>query len=283
MSYDFSRLHSVLREILCDIDSFCKKNDIQYWLSYGGVLGAVRHGDFIPWDDDLDIVILQEDYSRFAELAQKELGDSYRIECPLLDDSYKAPFIKVKKKNTTFINRQYLNDPDNAQNIFIDVFPLYNIPNGKLSRKKQRMLGIIYNLMIRRENANRGYVNKIITLGTKLFGREKMLKFCYNSFSKYKAEKCNNIECINSSASYGRERLSRDVYCPAVYMDFGNMKVPVPNKTDEYLKLLYGDYMQIPSKEEIEKGVHNVFIDFDNDYTKNKEIIARYAMEDTMK
>lgn len=85
-------------EILKKIDEVCKKHNINYWLDSGTLLGAVRHQGFIPWDDDIDIGMLREDYEKFLKVAQKDLGDDYFLQTRSTDKNYPLVFAKVRKK-----------------------------------------------------------------------------------------------------------------------------------------------------------------------------------------
>ncbi|EXY98301.1 licD family protein, partial [Bacteroides fragilis str. 3998 T(B) 4] len=83
-------------EMLCVIDDICVKNEINYWLSGGTLLGAVRHGGFIPWDDDLDIQLMKDDYNKLLGLLKTELPEQYQLQTSKTDRNYFARYAKVR-------------------------------------------------------------------------------------------------------------------------------------------------------------------------------------------
>jgi len=92
-------------DILKEIDRICQKHNIKYFLMYGTLLGAVRHSGFIPWDDDVDIGMIQEDYIKFIEIAPFELGEKYQLDCDKTNKKYYLPFVKVRNKYPLFIKK----------------------------------------------------------------------------------------------------------------------------------------------------------------------------------
>jgi lipopolysaccharide cholinephosphotransferase len=96
-------------EILLEVDRICRKNDIKYQLSGGTLLGAVRHQGFIPWDDDIDIIMLRNDYNKFIALCKIELNNSYFLQIPETDDKTPSLYAKIRKNNTAYISYEYRN------------------------------------------------------------------------------------------------------------------------------------------------------------------------------
>ena len=92
-------------DILVEIDKVCRKHGIGYWIDFGTLLGAVRHGGFIPWDDDLDIAMTSEDFQKFLEIAPKELPPTLFLQTKSTDPSYNMPVNKVRDKESFFITQ----------------------------------------------------------------------------------------------------------------------------------------------------------------------------------
>ena len=114
-------LHKLLFETLCIIDDICKKENVRWFLDSGTEIGSLREQNIIPWDDDMDMGMLREDYERFIEIAPKELKPEYFLQTWKTDKSYPYAFAKIRKKGTVFI--EAVSQKTNAHNeIFVDVF-----------------------------------------------------------------------------------------------------------------------------------------------------------------
>ena len=121
-------------EILKEIDRVCRENEIKYFLDSGTLIGAVRHEGFIPWDDDIDIGMLREDYEKFSKLAPKHLNKSYLWQSWKNDSSYALPFGKVRKRNTVYIEEK--SGITKNCGFYVDVFPFDYAPRTKKERTK---------------------------------------------------------------------------------------------------------------------------------------------------
>ncbi len=131
---ELRRVQQIQLEMLCEVDRICRKRRIRYNIIAGTLLGAVRHGGFIPWDDDADVALLRPEYERFRKACETDL-DKTRF---LFQDSsttrgYRWGYGKLRRKGTLFL-RQGQETMRYHQGIFIDIFPLDSIPAGRLSR-----------------------------------------------------------------------------------------------------------------------------------------------------
>lgn len=109
-------------DILIEFDKLCIKYDIKYWISYGTLLGAVRHKGFIPWDDDCDICMMRADYNRFMKIAIKELPDNLILQNRKIDPNYPENMTKIRMKNTKYIEHGESENEKYHQGLFIDIF-----------------------------------------------------------------------------------------------------------------------------------------------------------------
>ncbi|MEG0419187.1 LicD family protein, partial [Gordonibacter sp.] len=133
------KLQLVELEILRDIDAVCRTHGIVYFLDSGSALGAVRHGGFIPWDDDIDLGMLRADYERFLEVAPRALGDGYVVADPRKRTDQAGMFAKVWKRGTKFFTEETI-DAGIEQGIFVDIFPYDPLhSNPVIARRQQRM------------------------------------------------------------------------------------------------------------------------------------------------
>ena len=126
----------VLFELLKEFDRVCQKNNIKYILFAGSALGAVRHHGFIPWDDDLDVALLREDYDRLIHLDASEWNNAYYLQREY-SDHWPMYFSKLRKNNTTCLEKYHPKDSKIHQGIYIDVFPVDNASDSTIVRKLQ--------------------------------------------------------------------------------------------------------------------------------------------------
>ena len=122
-------LQLVEMSMLLDVVAICEKNKINYYLSSGTLLGAVRHKGFIPWDDDVDIEMPIQDYRKFLSIAQDSLGDDYFVQTFMTDPNYQFSYTHIRKNNTTYVKAHSIND-NIHHGVWIDVFPLVPINSG---------------------------------------------------------------------------------------------------------------------------------------------------------
>ena len=112
----------IMLDELIEVDRICKKYNISYWLDSGTLLGAVRHKGFIPWDDDIDICMLQEDYEKFFSIAKKELNDKYFLQVKETDEMTTSPYMKVRHRDSILIEENFTEKEKFHQGIFLDIF-----------------------------------------------------------------------------------------------------------------------------------------------------------------
>ena len=115
--------------ILEEIDRICRKHQIPYWLDGGSLLGAVRHGGFIPWDDDIDLAMRLEDLQRFIRIAPSELRDGLFLQTPETDPSSKEPIIKIRDLNSLYLESGDNMRGDYQKGLFVDIFPFIDYPS----------------------------------------------------------------------------------------------------------------------------------------------------------
>ena len=244
------KLHQVQLEILDEFDRICKKNNLVYFMVGGTFLGAVRHKGFIPWDDDIDVGMPRRDYEKFIECAKKDLDKKFFLDCFSTNEEYYLPFAKIKKNGTIF-DEEVIHHLKNHKGIFVDIFPLDNVPENN----KELKLRAILALSITDAVALKYKIKKlkklkhpIISLCLCIFTRKhlmrlqkKIVTYCHDDNSKYMCD-------IGAGYGYRKELILREDMLPVRKMEFEHKKYCVP-RTDVHLKQLYGDYMELPPKE----------------------------------
>lgn len=274
---DYKRkLQLKILDIVKVIDKLCRDNDIEYYILYGSALGAIRHKGFIPWDDDFDIGMTYDNYIRFLEICEKKLDkDKYYVQTPTKEKNYYLSFSKIRDITTTLIEEEN-KDIDIVRSVYVDVFPLVGVPNNKF---KENILKINRAFML---SANKNIINnkilsKIFNGILKIFGRKRILEYSSKRCFKYNTKDCNYWCSIADGDGFEQNKLKKNIYGKPKYIDFEDIKLPVPEKTDAYLKNIYGDYMKIPSKEQIKAREHTpYYLNLNMPYTeylkKNGEI-----------
>ena len=122
---DIRDLQNVLIEMIAYIDKVCRENDIMYYLYGGTALGAVRHKAFIPWDDDLDIIMTLENFEKLKKALEKENNEKYFLQEWHIAGSKNIEYAKLRKNGTAFIEKSFMNRKDLHQGIFVDIFILH--------------------------------------------------------------------------------------------------------------------------------------------------------------
>lgn len=265
---DLKKLQSYQLKMLKDVDRVCKKNNIYYFLTWGSALGAIRHGGFIPWDDDIDISMTWENYKKFESLAQRELGDKYFYQSQETDKFCFTNWNKVRINNTTSMEKN-LKHIKCHYGICMDIFPLIGIPNSKFKKLIQKVEIFTYRILgYERYLKNKN--PKGNTLFNIFFGifpkklKKNMMNILIKDITKYDMEKCDYwIEFL--SGSYNDMIFKRDFFGKGTIGKFEDLEVVIPEKYDEYLKRAYGDYMTLP-KEEDRVGHGDCILDFNKSY-----------------
>ena len=229
-------LQNRMLEILICVDKICKENNIKYWLSSGTLLGAVRHGGFIPWDDDIDIEMKKEDYIKFLSIVERVLPYNYVLHNHETDNNYPYIYSKIRDLNSNIKEICIFNQDLKYNGAFIDIFPLEDtIPTFR------KISNILYNRLCL------GIINKNkLIFKINYYLLRKLVFPVFRLFTSFS----NNKEL---HYSYGIGFLSESRSCDDIFplksIVFEGHKFYSPNYPDRYLKRLYGeDYMKIPKE-----------------------------------
>ncbi len=251
-------LKSCALGILLFIDNICKENDITYYLCGGTLLGAFRHKGFIPWDDDIDIMLPRADYDLFLRIFP--FNERYRIMRPLEDKGYPYPYAKVADTRTQ--KKEYgLRSKYHLYGVDVDVFPIDSLPNSEEECldyfKEIEKLDINLNCLKLKYTKGKTFFSTMkkflgITISRvsemlglisikKLLMQFDVLTRKYNSM---KSDYCG----ITSISHYGiKERNKKKDYAPTISVEFEGHIFPSPSNYNVYLSQLYGKtYMQMP-------------------------------------
>ena len=226
--------HDIILDIMKDIDSFCRSHDIKYTISAGTMLGAVRHGGFIPWDDDADLFMLREDFDRFAHIYK---SDKYHLlyNTRKSDEFLATGFIKISDPDTVVKN----NSTRTSYGVYVDIFPLDAVPAEPKSRHK--------------------YMHKLISLHNRLYHRQQKDIISYLKAYRHSLDWWwNKLDSEVHSGIYDdsgwvaqvigtdnyRTVLKREVFDDLKDIEFESHKFLGFSDPHSYLSMLYGpDYM----------------------------------------
>lgn len=267
MNEELRRLQLTQLEILKVVDSFCRKHKIHYSLYAGSLLGAVRHKGFIPWDDDLDIFMTRHEYNRFVKLWVQERPEGYLIQNKELSPSFTQSFTKIRKNHTTFLQFEWERERYHT-GIFIDVFPVDRIPEGKLQRNIFWADCLFYQLYTREfVPPKAGRLTKLITVMLLTISSKKMRirlrKWHFNRIIRYNRNRELPLVCIERTQTL-RQILPSDLMQKYVDLPFEDMSAMCIKDWDTYLTTKYKNYMKLPPEEERGWGHHPLILDFDN-------------------
>ena len=236
----------------------CGKLNLKYFLVCGSVLGATRHGGFIPWDDDMDVGMFRDDYNKFMEFAPGILPEGIFLQNYKTDPEYPYIFAKLRNSNTTYIEKLLSNFNIN-HGIYIDIFPLDGYPEDPSEQKKLAALKRNY----RRKlfcgfKMPRNFKAAVLAFVLRMFGYHKRTAHTLEKYealiSKYPVSGSNRV-CSHGTWYGERDYIPREYYGNGTEGLFEDLKVRVPEKCDEYLTYLYGDWRTPPVAEK-QKGTH---------------------------
>ncbi len=243
------KLQKVELDILCELDRLFKENNIKYFLAYGTTLGCVRHGGFIPWDDDVDIFIFGEDYPKVKELFEKHDTGFLELHDYETKENYPYVFPKVVDTRTELKECDYSHVPYTC-GVYIDIFPLFCVSDNKLIKffaEKLRYLRYA-KLRLYYADVNRcGKLRKVLS---------KTIKFTVNPiklqkklYTTYTAPKKDTLKYAEPLIFSEKAYINSCHVVDSVELDFAGKKLPVPIQYREYLTDTYGDYMKLPPED----------------------------------
>ena len=264
-----TRIHQTELEILDEIDRVCKQNGLRYSLAYGTLIGAVRHKGFIPWDDDVDIMMPREDYERLIHIWPNTAKESFLVQDDTMHSDYHNNFAKIRKDHTTFLQFEVERTRSYQTGIYVDVFPGDRVAPPGIHRKIQ-YFSFAINLLF-----NRGYPSG--AKGITGFVEKSLLKWVpkrwYSKISlsagKYSRRWNGNTSCefvFSSTIGDCKRYYPGNLFYKMECIEFEGKKYSVVKDIDNTLRIQYGDYMQMPPEEERIWKHHPIIVDFEHNY-----------------
>lgn len=257
---DLEKIQEYELNILVYIDEICRKNQIRYYLGFGTLIGAIRHHGFIPWDDDIDILMPRPDYERFIDVMNSQEFHRYKMCCIENEKEWTAPLAKVIDTKTKLNQTGHREKMDLG--LYIDVFVIDGLPEDYTERKRlYKKLDRLQKFWGACEHRNRPLNSGQIVKNS----MKNMISVVMNIFSSARgfSEKINNIlkeypydtskfVGVNGYMPYPRESVCvpKEVFGEGCEVAFEGHGFIAPAQYDLYLKKIYGDYMKLPSESE---------------------------------
>lgn len=254
-----------LYTILNEFDRVCKLLNIQYYLFAGTMLGAVRHNGFIPWDDDLDILMMRDDYNRFLNEADKYIDNERFYVQKEFTEHWPMFFSKMRLNGTTCLEKYHPKDRKMHQGIYVDLFPCDNAAENSFLRKIQFYASKV---VISKSLYQRGYeTDSLIKKSFMQVCRGLSKRFFYNVS---RLEKNNNSHYVHifygAGSKYEKSVFPRAWFQSSVEVQFQDKMYPVPQQYDLLLTKLYGEYKELPPENERKCKVHAILVDLHHSY-----------------
>ncbi|MDR2955100.1 MAG: LicD family protein [Prevotella sp.] len=230
-------------DILIAVTDICDKHNLTYWISGGTLLGAMRHGGFIPWDDDIDIELLLPDYKKLLKILPEELPDNLYLQTPK-EKSYRLLFSKVRDKNSIIHSEEEDMARYKEKGIFIDIFP-----EERSYRWIKNIVDFFYGRAFRRIKRGRPFHSLKyfyeFTISLILYPIGMLLKWLARGICKItKPDNILHSYGIGNSTNHNAAYMF-----PVGKVMFEGKEFFAPKDVDTYLRKQYGDYMVVPSKE----------------------------------
>lgn len=254
--------------LLCEFDRVCKELNIPYYLFAGTLLGAVRHKGFIPWDDDLDIIMHRRDYQRFLNEAPKILNQKAFYLQKEFSEHYPMFFSKLHLNGTACLEKHHPKDPLVHQGVYMDIFPCDNGYQSKLGRYIQFLCSKV---VIAKGLDQRGFdtdsiLKKVVMVFSRILPRKIFHKVVLGPENK-----TGYLHCFLGGASkYSKSVFPASLFEESIEIPFADGSFSAPAQYDAILRTLYGDYMTLPSEEDRKCKQHAILVDLKHSYEHYK-------------
>ena len=251
-------------DLLFHFDEICKRHNLRYWLAYGTLLGAIRHNGFVPWDDDIDVCMLREDYEKLMSLSD-EFKNPYFLQTPYTDKGYYYSYCKLRNSNTTAFSKNFSyhfcsNNCNSGMSL--DVFCIDKWENNEEGeRLYEEIKSLVVNNSTAMKIANPAFAadERVINYnGSNPIETYRKIQ----ELSKAYIDKDTNIVSMPTITAYGfhRDVFSIEDFSETSYHPFEGFLFPVPIGFDRVLRTIYGDYNVFPPVEARGKW-HSAIVD----------------------
>lgn len=249
-------MQNIELDILIFLKNICEKNNLKYYLAYGTLIGAIRHGGFIPWDDDIDVMMPREDYEKLIEIVNNSNNNTtYKMICIDSDANFTAPLAKIIDTRTKLVQHYGFIEKIEL-GVYIDIFIIDGVPgNYENGKKYYDEAYAIYrkwsaaNTMMFQPRVNKivSFLRWIKRIPLKIIGYKYWLNKLEEHNKRYSFYNCEYVSVLEA----GTKVASRNVWPRSYFGDkrkviFENQEFAVPDNYDAILRAEYGNYMKLP-------------------------------------
>ena len=254
-------VQKVALNVLVKIDEICRKLNLEYALAYGTLIGAVRHKGFIPWDDDVDIMMPRSDYETLIKYFQDHADELKPLELFNYKTNKKYPYMICRVSDSRYILDVY-NEKDYGLGVFVDIYPLDGAGNSiqqytKLKKRTSRYVSMCFlstRNKIKRENTKSllKFILKIPAFViSKIIGKEYFMNKLEKEANTYNYENSKYVGCIVWASDDGvKGIIEKSWFDKKIEMSFENNSFMVPSEYDKILSRIYGNYMELPNEKD---------------------------------
>ena len=252
------------------IDNLCREHGIVYYIMGGTALGAVRHGGFIPWDDDLDIFMTPDQYKKFKTVFENTKNEQFVLQEWRTDKNY-LEYAKIRMNGTTFIEENFKDRKDMHHGIYVDIMILHKVPENKFIQKivyYESKFVTLYGLS-QRNWKPKSKSQEVVLKSLKFMPCKLMARIAYSHIYRYDNRKDNYKYCYwITPAKFRNGLFDKTFFEKPIDIPFEDTNLLGSEKIKEYLEYRYGDYMKLPSEEQRKAAVHAYVFDTEKNYTE---------------
>ena len=284
MVFDEKKYKSLLYPVIENYDKFCRDNNLRYTIYAGTLLGAVRHGGMIPWDDDIDVLMPRPDYNKFIELSKEVFIPGFKVVNAYNDHYCYTTFSKVVDCNTTLVEMASIKNA--VIGAYIDVFPLdgVDVDEEEAERHYQEFLKLVkktrttryefcFKDLFTRVAGFRSYLqNKYFR---SKYDYNELLKNCDKLASRTDYEK-STITRIYCSPNHSKKLFPREWFDEYIDMKFDHLTLRSIKEWDKFLTTLFKDYMKLPPEEK--RITHHSHVYFNPDHGYSYEELVNQGL-----
>lgn len=257
-------------DVMKYIDALCRKNGIVYYIMGGTALGAVRHGGFIPWDDDLDIFMTPKEYAKFKNAMEQDANPKFMLQ-EWQTTPNRIEYAKVRMNGTTFIEESFKDRKDMHHGIYVDIMMLHKVPDNSFIKRLvyyESKFVQLYALTQRNWSPKTKGQQLIVSL-LRFLPCKWMAKVFFERIFKYDDMTKGFMFCYwLTPAKFKSGLFDPKFFDSPVDIPFEDTVLYGSKYIKEYLKYRYGDYMKMPSEEQQRAAVHAMIFDTEKDYTE---------------